>query len=177
METGRCHYWLILVLLGLFVCSESARGDSMVKAPANIQAALFAKLLGHNKKIGAGGNVKLYVVGETQFAAAMKPVVGRKMGNSQFASVEEGPVPAEGIPDVRVIYVGDIEQWDAIKAYCRKYKILSITGLPQLEGKGVTLSVGVADKKPRVVLDMEGSKAEEATWSPEVMKVATVINK
>lgn len=149
----------------------------MVKAPANIQVALFTKLLALNKKINSGGEVKLYVVGNPQFAAAMKPVVGRKMGKSIFKSVQEGPVPTEAMPDVRVIYVGDPKQWEAIQAYCRKHKILSITGLPELEGKGVTLSVGIAKKKPRVVLDMAAVKAEEAEFESKILGVATLINK
>ncbi|MCG8699468.1 MAG: hypothetical protein MI922_15535, partial [Bacteroidales bacterium] len=120
----------------------------MVKAPANIQVALFTKLLALNKKVNSGGDVTLYVVGNPQFAAAMKPVVGRKMGKSVFKSVQEGDAPTEPMPGVRAIYAGDPKQWDAVKAYCRKHKILSITGLPELEDKGITLAVGVANKKP-----------------------------
>lgn len=177
MRVCGSHVWLILTCLLVVVPPQSACAALMSKAPANIQAALLMKLLAQNKQINNGGSTGIYVIGNTSFTAAMKPVVGRKLGKGKLSSVKEAKVPTDKIEGLMAIYVGDPKQWEAVKAYCRKYKVLSITGLPELVEKGVTLSIGVAKKKPKVILDMAAAKAEGAEWDPAVMKVATLINK
>ena len=155
----------------------SARGESLNKAPNNIQVALFVKILALHKGIaGRKQDVIIHVVGDKRLAAAMKPTVGRKLGKSKLGAVKEGPPPADKSTGLGVICVGDPKQWEAVKAFCRKHRVLSVSGHPDLVGKGVTLVVGIAKKKPKVILDMTASKAEGAEWDPKILQLATQIN-
>ena len=166
------------IIAGILLLHVTALGaESMSKAPTNVQAALFTKLLAQNKRINRGGDVTIYVVRSPKFAAAMKLAVGKKIGKSRLTDVVETDVPDAAVSGLGAVYIGDEEKWPAAKAYCRKYKVLSISGLPKLVGKGVTLSVGASKNKPKVILDLSASKAEDIDWDPKILKIATLINK
>ncbi|MFC1764777.1 YfiR/HmsC family protein [Planctomycetota bacterium] len=176
MTSVRNLGWLILCFLGV-LCVPGMAAESISKAPANVQVALVAKLLAYNKTISKGGNVIVHVVGDGKIAAAMKPAIGRSVGKSKLSNVVEGPIPADKVPDLGAIFVGKADQWPAIQAYCCKHKIMSVSGLPELVGKGVSLIVGASNNKPKVILDIAASKQEGINWDPKILKIATLINK
>ena len=70
----------------------------------------------------------------------MKKAIGKKIGNATLSDVKEG----ENLPPRKysVIYVGDASKADTFIRYTRENQLLSITGIPWIVPKGVSLGFG-----------------------------------
>ncbi len=158
------------ILLFSAVAAFGLPAMAQSKAPAKIQAALFMKVLGFYTNLG-GDPFTIHVVGAPDVAAALKTFVGKKAGKATLKEVTEGSGPPSG--KAQVVYVGS----DAknITAYCQSNKILSITGIPKFVSEGVTLGVGVENKKPKILLNLSSTKSEDVNWNPAILKVASTI--
>ncbi len=152
-----------------FVLISLAYGED--KAPPEIQAALFVKLLGFDKNLS--GNISICVIGAPEFAAEMKKGVGKEIGSAKLASVSENAALPSEKP--AVIYLGDASKLSEVMSYTRANKILSITGISELVEKGISLGIGVFEGKPKVLLNMTSSKEEGRDWNPAILKVAKTI--
>lgn len=159
-----------LIFQAPFSATESQAEDYGI-APVQMQAALFMKLLSFHEGISGGGAVSLHVVGAPDFAAEMQGIIGEKIGNSELAEVTENSDLPPQTPSV--IYAGDASKLDAILEYTRKNSVLSITGIPELVVKGVSLGIGVAGGKPRILLNISASKEENINWNHAILKVST----
>ncbi len=141
-------------------------------APVDIQVPLFMKLLAFEQNISTG-DVTIHVIGSTDFTVELKKVVGEKIGKGKLSSVSEsGDLPAD---KPSAIYIGDEAKLDKILAYTKQNKVLSMTGIPDLVSRGVTLGIGVLAEKPKILLNIVSSKDEKATWNPAIMKVSTIV--
>ena len=163
---------LAISFLGSWIPSVQAR--SLNEAPMNIQAALVIKLLSFNETVTQGGDLVVYVIGAPQFAQTMKPAIGRAIGKSKFSDVVVLDHAPEAPPSgPAVLYVGSDEPLGDCLAYCRKHKILSITGVPALMDKDVTLRIGIDKKKPAVLLSKALSSKETIQWDDKVWTIAS----
>ncbi len=160
----------VFILLGLY---SAVRGESYDSASPKIQAAIFLKLLAFSKDLDSAGDISVHVIGSPEFADEMKKSVGREIGKSKIVSVEETSELPSRKPSV--LYIGDPAKLEEIIAYTRSSKVLSITGLPDLVTKGVTLGIGVADGKPKILLNVSASEKEGVVWNPAIMKISTLI--
>ncbi len=161
------HLMFISFLLMLFAAVVYAED----KAPPEIQAALFVKLIGFDKTLS--GNISICVIGAPEFAAEMKKGIGKDIGSVKLASVSE----SAGLPSEKpsVVYLGDTSKLAEVIAYTRSNHILSMTGIPELVEKGISLGIGVSEGKPKVMLNMTSSKEEGRDWNPAILKVAKTI--
>jgi hypothetical protein len=162
---------LIWIPFVLMLFSAIVHAEDIAKAPPEIQAALFVKLLGFDKTLS--GNVSICVIGSPEFAVEMKKGIGKDIGNGKLASVSE----SAGLPSEKpsAVYLGDGSKANEVIAYARSNKVLSITGIPELVEKGISLGVGVSEGKPKVLLNMASSKEEGRDWNPAILKVAKII--
>ncbi len=167
------HQSLLRVIL-VASLAMPALARTLSEAPMNIQAALLIKLLAYNENITQGGDLVIYVVNAPQFARSMKPAIGRTIGQSNLANiVVVEQIPSQAPEGPAVMYIGAAEQLEDALAYCRKHQILSITGVPALMDKGVTLRVGVENKKPAVLLSTALSHKEGVKWDSKVFSIAS----
>lgn len=150
-----------------------ATAESFDQAPPQIQAALFVKLLAFHKGI-AGKDIVIYVMGNPGISKELEKISGIAIGKGRLVKVVTG----EGLPESRpsVVYVGSDTDLDKILDYTRTNDILSITGAPDLVSQGVTLGVGISNKKPRVLLNLTASKEEGVDWDYAILKVSITIN-
>ena len=82
-------------------------------------------------------------------------------------------VPDDAPQGPTVIYAGDPKKVTEMADYCRKHKIQSMTGVTDLVGQGVTLIVGIQNKKPKILVDTENAKKEGIEFDPAIFKLAT----
>jgi hypothetical protein len=148
-------------------------GEDIGTAPVSVQAAIFLKLLEFDKNISSGGSITVYVVGSSEFASAMKQAEGKAVGGATIGKIVEGTgLPAE---KPSVVYIGSASMLSEIQKYTTSNKVLSITGLPDLASKGVTLTVGISEGKPKIMLNLTASKDEGIDWNPAILKVAATV--
>jgi hypothetical protein len=167
---------LLMLLFGIAGSRSLAEAPKLTHAPSSIQSALLVKLLAMNKALSQGGNVTVLVLGSHDVAMAMKTGVGMSIGASKLtdvAVITEVPIkPPQG---PTAFYVGDPNKVAECTDYCRKHKIQTMTGLPDLVGKGVTIIVGIHNKKPKILIDLENAKKEGIEFDPAILKIATEI--
>ena len=164
----------IILVIFLWMTSSLCEARPLEEAPLNIQAALLVKLLALNQNVNRGGDLVIYVVGAPKFAQTMKPAIGRNIGKSKLANVEElDHVPEAAPSGPAVLYVGQLEPLESCLAYCKKNQILSITGIPDLMDKGITMRIGVEHKKPAVLLSTTLSTQEGIQWDSKVFAIAS----
>ena len=138
-------------------------------APAQIQAALFIKLLAFHQGL-AGQEITIHVVGDDKVAAELKRVSGVGIGTGKLGGVTAGGIPPEKKPSA--VYIGDPARLEAAVGYTRKNGMISLTGLPDLVPRGVSLGVGISGGKPRVLLNISASRDEGIHWDPTILKVS-----
>ncbi|QTA89162.1 YfiR family protein [Desulfonema magnum] len=161
--------FFIAITCLLSVCPAFAA--DIQKAPEQIQAAIFVKLLSFNEGLNNGGDISIHVIEDPHFAAEMKTIIGEKIGRSKLAIVSESSdLPSE---KPSVIYIGDASKLDTVIRYTRANKVLSITGIPELVIRGVSLGVGISGRKPQILLNLSSSKAEDISWNHAILKVST----
>jgi len=143
-------------------------------APPSIAAALTVKLAAFYKNIDTDGDVSVYVMGSPQVAAELEKGIGTSIGTSKLARVLFG----EEVPGQKpsILFVGNQVNLDKALAYSRARKILTVTGLPDLVDRGVTLGIGVGnDGKPKVILNLMSTVEENVSWNPAIMKIARTV--
>ena len=171
---------LIIVFSILFLSLTSvccwAVETTLKPAPASIQATLMVKLLSLNKTLNKGGDVTILVLGSRKVAMSMKTIVGTSVGKSTLTRVTIiTKVPEVAPQGLTAFYVSDPNKVVEVANYCRKHKIQSMTGTPQLVGKGVTIIVGKEGKHPKILVDMENAMKEGVTFDPAIRRIATIL--
>jgi hypothetical protein len=169
MQTARkkmVRVALVAMALGIVVTPVQAQSQ----APAKIQAALFMKLLAYYTNLGSEP-FTIHVVGAPDVASELKGYVGKPAGKASLADVTEGSGPPSG--KAHIVYVGKDPK--GLIDYCQSNKILSITGIPKFVNEGVTLGIGVEKGKPKILLNLSSTKAENINWNPQILKVASTI--
>lgn len=161
---------VIIATTALVTWSTPGSAEEIGTAPAKIQAAIVVKLLALEKSISGGGDVSVFVIGSPEFAAEIRKAVGRPVGKSKLASVEEG----DGLPASKpsAVFIGDETKLEEVMAYTRGNQVLSLTGVPDLVPKGVSVGVGVAAGKPKILLNLSASAEEGANWNPTILKIS-----
>ena len=103
----------------------------------------------------------------------MKKAEGKAVGAATIGKVIEGTVVPTEKPSV--IYIGSESVLSQLQTYTSTNKVLSITGNPEFVAKGVSMSVGISEGKPKIMLNLSASKDEGVDWNPAILKVAATI--
>lgn len=149
----------------LFILAQFTFAQS--KAPENIQAAMFIKVLGLNKNLS--GDINIHVMDNDQFVTELKKQIGKKVGGGVLKSVSSGGTIT---PGSQVVYVNSEGQMGAVTTYTQANKAISITGEPSLVKAGISLGIGVLANKPKVIFNVNSAKAEGSAWNPAIFKLA-----
>lgn len=163
----------VLLLIGLLLMFAT-NASFAAEAPPNIASALMLKLISFEKQLNKSGELSIFVLGSPAMATELSKAQGKQIGKAVLKSVVEGnTIPAQ---KPSIIFVGDASKLAEATAYSRAEKILSVTNLPNLAEKGITLNIGVGDDgKPSIVLNLTSSKAEGLDWNPAIMKIAKTV--
>ena len=161
---------LMLVVILSVAMLASSPAVAQTKAPPKLQAALILKLLAFYTNLG-GDPFTIHVVGAPDVASELKGLIGKPAGKASLNGVTEGGIGAAG--SAKVVYVGaDVP---GATAHTQASSVLSVTGEPSFVADGVTLGVGIENGKPKIILNLSSSKAENINWNPAILKVAATI--
>ena len=161
----------ILVLLGLMLFAGHLTAQRMT-VPANLQAAIFKKILGFDKTLQAKGRIEVAVVYGDE--AAKDAII------EAFKDLEISAVPLKsdqallGIGSATVVYVapGGI----APKQFCIKNRVLSISGVSSFVESGlVSIGLSVEGGKPSILIHKGQLKSEGHELAGEILKMAKII--
>lgn len=166
--------WLIGGLFSLLcLAARTAYSDEM-PVPPEMQASLFKKIFGYDKKLSALSEFKI-IVAYSEASAGMKDeVVKAFQGVGITAKALKADQLAGNLGDASAIYItaGAI----AAESVCQKNQILSITGIPLLvENGSAAIGLAVVESKPKILVHMGKLKAEGHEVSAKLLQLAKVI--
>ena len=155
---------LVALVIAMVSTVTVSAGDAV---PKKIQAALFAKVIGFNKNLS--GDITVYVMRDSEFAALFKKAEGKKAGKAKIASVTSGDALPSNKPSI--IYLGEGVSSSDVLAYTAKEGVMSITGTPKFVSDGASLGVELQGGKPKILVGLKGTKAEGIKWNPTILKI------
>ena len=173
MMRGSFKIGITIGLLATLFISPTINGQ-LSQAPPEEVARYTLKLAGLEKRISSLGDVSIYVMNSKSMGDLFISKKSEKIGKSQLSTV----MVSDDVPGfkVTILFIGAEANVEAAIAYARNNKVMTVTSLPELVERGITLGVGVDDTgKMQVLLNMTASKAEGLDWSPAIMKIAKVI--
>jgi len=172
-----CRITVMVFGICLF-CFGVVQGQEKA-APAKLSSATIIKLAAFEKKISAGGEVSVYVMGDSKVAKQFKKAIGTKIGDAVLKHVDEGTSLPEKSPAVykpSIYFIGGDKYVAESLTYTRNNDVLSVTANPKYSAEGVTLTISVGGNgKPKVTLNLTSSANEGCDWNPAIMKVAKTI--
>lgn len=164
----------MITIAGILILFSAIMQNSFAQkeAPTSLAAALVMKLAGFNSKIK--GDVSIYVIGSNALADELKKGIGKNIGGGVLKEVKSGDDVPSSKPSI--VFIANAGKAGAAVGYCKKNKVMSVTNIPTLASKGVSLSIGVGDDgKPKIILNVTASADEGADWNQAIMKVAETI--
>jgi len=156
--------------------------------PAKIQAALFFKIFSFDKNItdSADGELKVAVLSKVgnadsesakaEIVSALNEFSGKTKVGAKSVTVTEISTVAD-IANYRVVYVtpGNDADIASIVAVCKEKKVLGVTGVESYAQQGLALAIGIADGKPKIIINQAGANDVGSKFSSQIMALAKII--
>lgn len=161
-----------LVVILLFFSLGNSVFSQNIPVPENIQAALLTKVLKYNPQIPQNKRVRILIVYD----------------NSSQNSKDEFIKGLGGLMDIKAVYPSEIEQnitnFHAVyfmteiqnyAALCKKYKILSVTGLAKYVEQGeISLGFVTQNNKPIIVINLTSLDREGQSFSSDILRISKI---
>jgi hypothetical protein len=172
---GKSNYMrthkIILLMVGMMLAAGNLAAQRMT-VPANLQAAIFKKVLGFDKTLQARGRIEVAVVyGDV----AAKDAIIEAFNDLGISAV---PLRSDqallNIGNATVVYVapGGI----APKQLCAKNRVLSISGVSSFVESGqVSIGLSVEGGKPKILIHRGQLKGEGHELAEEILNMAKII--
>ena len=162
---------VVLLMVGMMLSTGTLAAQSMA-VPANLQAAIFKKILGFDKTLQAKGRIEVAVVyGDV----AAKDAITGAFNDLGISTVPlKSDQAAQSIGEATVVYVAPGAS--APKQLCAKNKVLSLSGVASLVESGqVSVGVAVEGGKPKILIHRGQLKAEGHEIAQEILDMAKII--
>jgi hypothetical protein len=143
-------------------------------APADQVSQMVSMACVFEKNISTQTECNIYVYNNDDIQKAIASFKGQKLGNATLKSLESGNTVPVNKPDI--ILIGDKRNFAEILAYCNDNDVLSLTNIPELVKKGVTLGMGVevSSGTPKLLINPTGVAEQGKNFNPAIMKMAKV---
>jgi len=162
---------IILLIVGMMLSAGTLMAQRMA-VPANLQAAIFKKILGFDKTLQAKGRIEVAVVyGDV----AAKDAIIEAFNDLEISAVPlKSDQALQSIGNATVVYIapGGVTP----KQLCTKNRVLSISGVSSFVESGqVSIGLSIEGGKPKILIHRGQLKAEGQELAEEIMSMARII--
>ena len=163
----------IMTTLIMVLAMQLFAGD-FKQAPNNVAVALLVKVLSFEKRLSITDEISIFVLNNHELAEAFIGARGEKIGRGTISEIISGSKLPRRKPTI--ICIGADADVAEITAYTRKNEVMSVTIVPDMVDKGVSLGVGIGeDNKPKIMVNLVASKEEGLEWNTAILKSAKVV--
>jgi hypothetical protein len=191
--TGTC---MLAGCLFALLSPVTAGWGQDIEVPVALQSKLFCRVLMFDRNL-AGEPMREIVIGilyQERFRTSLEVKTEFEDGfrEAGLDTLSELPVRLRpmsfngleeldgllSVDSVDVLYLAPLRavNVEQITALCRKYRILTITGVPEYIPAGVSVGVELKGGKPQIVINTTAAKAEGADFSSQLLKIVKVVN-
>lgn len=166
--------FLIRSLLFLFVIFNSINYcyAQNIPVPENIQAALLPKVVKFRPEFSSKTKIKMLIVYDNNSTISKNEFL-KELGSSM---------------EIRAVFTQDLEKtisgYDLVyfmpgtqdeSVICKKYKVLSVTGVSQYIEQGkISLGFGIQNNKPKILVNLTSLEREGQSLSSEILRIAKI---
>ncbi len=164
---------LIVALGGLLAWPAGAQE---MPVPPKLQAALFQKIFAYDKTLGGAAAAKVLVVYPDAAPGPRDELVRSftELGVSVTSAKLSGLAGAIG--GSNVVYLLGGAGTEAAKEMCAQHKVLAVSGVPAYADSGtVAVALDTVDDRPKILVNMAALHASEHQLSPDLLRLARVI--
>lgn len=184
------------ILYGLLCgASVSALYAQIMEVPVETQLQLFAKILSYDRNlhVRTGGRGVLGIIYQHTYKASSSAKDDMLKSIGALPQVKMGDIPfrvelidLEGTDDlaaelekrgVTVAYITPLRafQLETLLEATREQKILTLTGVSSYVDGGVSISIGLLNQRPQILINLPSSKAEGAEFNSHFLKLVKVL--
>ncbi len=164
----------VLLIISVIISLQSIVFTQYKEVPANQVSQVLITACVFEKTISGLDQITLYVMGNNQVAQALGMYINQNLGNTVLKQIDSGTELPATKPTI--LFIANGEYSDQAIIYCQKNRVLSITNIPGLVEKGISLGIGMDDHgKLVLLLNPRATAGEGKQWNPAVMKMAKII--
>jgi hypothetical protein len=167
-----------VLLIGCLLLTPGLAGKMLMAeempVPPGMQASLFKKIFGYDKKLSTLTELKI-VVAYAEASAASKDELVKAFQDVGISAIAlKADQVAANLGDTSAVYIASGAA--SAESVCRKNHILSITGIPSLVENGTAaIGLGVVEGKPKILVHLGKLRAEGHEVSAKLLQLARVI--
>ncbi len=163
------------VILLAAVCALSAEilHAQRMAVPANLQAAIFKKILGFDKTLQSKGKIEVAVVyGDV----AVKDAITEAFKDLGISAVPlKSELASANLNGASVVYIAPGAA--PPRQLCIREGVLSISGVASLVEKGqVSIGISVEGGKPKILIHKGQLKSEGHELSEDILEMARIVD-
>lgn len=184
---------LILLYFTLLAVPCELLGQDMT-VPVNTQFPIFFKIFPFDRNLDRfGKKINIYIIYQSNYRTSLNTRI--EISNTVNANklYSSGNIPVFIIPvdlstesyeliiekngpgilyfcPLRAINIKEITK------YCRKMKMISISGVPSYINDGVSVAIDRKGDKPEILINLPSAKSEGSDFSSQLLKLSTIID-
>ena len=191
----RVNPWVSGFLICTFFLSPVNLWAEKMLVPANIQMTLLLKTLTYDQKLKDrcqdAINIGILYVNNDQSSVEAKDEVIKVLNENSDRTISKLPFyfrelrwhSADSLLihiqsfKINIIYVcpGNENNVDAIRKLSTSKQVLTMTGMPGYVDKGLSVSIGIKNEKPQIIINLEATKAEGVDFDPKLLRIAKIV--
>ena len=140
--------------------------------PENIQAALLPKVLKFSPDFSSKNKIKMLIVYDNNSMNSKDNFI-KELGKSILVRAVRVNDLEKSIYGIDLVYFMPGLQDKAF--LCKKYKVLSVTGISQYVEQGeVSLGFGLQNNKPKILVNINSLENEGQSLSSDLLRIAII---
>jgi len=161
------------ILLVFILLMETAPAEFKEAPPGQISQAIISACL-FEKTISTMDNITIYIMGSEEIANSLQMYLNQSLGNATLKKINSGyKLPAD---TPTILFLGNKKLVGEASSYCQENGVLSITNIPGVVNKGISLGVGIDESGSLgLLLNPEETAREGKNWKPAIMKMARIV--
>ncbi len=164
----------IAILFGCLLSLGRVNAEDM-PLPLDIQTAMFKKIFSYDRALAADDKMKVLVVHADNPSEVERVVSSFTRAGVSSAGVSESELAAS-IRLASVVYVLPGVSADAVKSFCARNGVLSISGVPSLAEQGhVSIGLGAESGKPKIIINLNRVKRENHELSAQLLELSKIV--
>jgi hypothetical protein len=175
----------ILALLGAVLPAAMASASMLV--PVDVQTELFVNIGKHDRNFDPAKGIVLGIIYQEELPESVA------VKNEMTESVRRHNLPITCLPleaksaqllrkrlletEANVVYVAPLRAIDIaeVASLTRMRGIRSVTGIPEYVDAGIAIGIGLRNKRPLIIINLEAARAEGAAFSSQLLSLARIV--
>lgn len=162
----------VFICLVVLIVSINYGYSQNMPVPENIQAALLPKVLKFNTNFAEKKTIRMLIVYDNNSRLNKDKFIKELRGTIEITAILENEIESSIANCDLVYFMPGIEDKYEI---CKRYKVLSVTGISQYVEKGdMSLAFGIQNNKPKIFVNLTSLEREGQNLSSDILRIAKI---